>query len=73
MAANPLSAGFSFHTQIFTLDWGVFNKTSDLFVTKYVKRTHSMWDRKKNIVIPKRVQRGSVWTHDYNSITPFTK
>ncbi|XP_053379620.1 uncharacterized protein LOC123527009 [Mercenaria mercenaria] len=68
---NPNASGFVFHTQIFTLDWGISNPRGKLFVTKHIKRTSTMWDRRKNVIIPERVGRGMVWTHAYTSASGY--
>lgn len=73
LAETPNSAGFSLHTQIFTLDWGKSNPNGKMFISQYIKRTSAMWDRKKNIVMPKRVQMASVWTHDFNTVAPYAR
>ncbi|KAL4220871.1 hypothetical protein ACF0H5_019137 [Mactra antiquata] len=72
MKEYPTASGFSFHTQIFTLDWGVSNPNGEFFVTRYVKRTRTMWDRKKNIILPSRILRGSAWTHEFTSLNGHT-
>jgi len=71
METHHRAAGFSFHTQIFTLDWGPSLIKRETFVTRYTERTQTMWDRRKNVILPARVQPGTVWTHDYHPVKGF--
>lgn len=70
---HPGASGFVFQTEIFTLDWGISNPAGNQFVTKYIMRTKTMWDRRKNIIIPENTQRGMVWTHAYTGVKGYKK
>lgn len=67
----PHAAGFSFQSQVFTLDWGVSNPEGEFFISKYINRTRPMWDRRKNIINPQKVVPGTVWTHGFQSLKGF--
>ena len=68
---SPLAAGFTFHTQLFILDWGEGAPGGDLMISNYTQRTAAMWDRRKSIFMPSRVNPASVWTHGFDGVTPY--